>query len=316
MLRTYTALIGLFLLIPLFTSALTPASPVFARTLKIGDSGRDVFDLQVLLNQDADTRIAYTGPGSPGAESSYFGKLTAAAVIRFQEKHRTQVLYPAGLVRGTGVVGVLTRAKLNALSTLKGTESSSAPPVEVAAAQPPFLTNVSPETVKAGEEVVIFGKNFAATGNEVLLGGRRIDTSSSKDGASIVVAIPSGTAPAAYQIAVRTPRGTSEQLPVLVLAASQAEPAGPSISKISPTHGGNGTVVTITGSGFRATGNTVYAGYAEFTDVPSPDGKMLQVTINPGWRKGPISSFTVPLWIYIKNSGGYSKTTIFTFEAP
>jgi peptidoglycan hydrolase-like protein with peptidoglycan-binding domain len=73
----------------------------FTRTLRFGMSGSDVRCLQALLNV------------SP--QSGYFGSLTRAAVIKFQEDNAEEILAPLGLTRGTGVVGPSTRAKLNAM---------------------------------------------------------------------------------------------------------------------------------------------------------------------------------------------------------
>lgn len=90
----------------------------FTTNLSLGSKGSQVLALQKFLNRDSNTRIAAAGPGSPGNETSYFGVLTKAAVVRFQNKYAKEVLVPAGLGSGNGFVGAYTRAKLNALSVL------------------------------------------------------------------------------------------------------------------------------------------------------------------------------------------------------
>ena len=64
----------------------------------------DVAVLQRVLNRDYTTRVADTGPGSKGQESVYFGKMTRAAVMKFQAKY---------LIPTVGDVGPLTRSYLN-----------------------------------------------------------------------------------------------------------------------------------------------------------------------------------------------------------
>ena len=96
--------------------ASVPANYTFIRTLSAGMTGEDVLMLQRMLNADPATRVAVTGPGSVGNETTTFGPMTLDAVSRFQVKYRNEILTPNGLANPTGVVGPATRAKLNSLT--------------------------------------------------------------------------------------------------------------------------------------------------------------------------------------------------------
>ncbi len=97
----------LFLLLPF------KAEADFYRSLKLGDTGDDVVVLQQILNRDPETKVADSGPGSAGNETSYFGELTRQAVIKLQNKYQAEILTPVGLNVGTGYVGPSTLAQLS-----------------------------------------------------------------------------------------------------------------------------------------------------------------------------------------------------------
>lgn len=171
---------------------------IFLSNLSLGESSPAVLSLQKFLNSDSDTRLADTGPGSPGMETDYFGSLTKNAVIRFQEKYKNEVLAPAGLSYGTGYVGAMTIKKINALAlsgaassvvTNQNTTSSQSSPVpysqtnnsivpsgSVSVSKTPVVFSVSPEKVRRGDIVVVTGKNFTPTDNTVFLGDGPIKT--------------------------------------------------------------------------------------------------------------------------------------------
>lgn len=86
--------------------------------LKRGMTNPAVKVLQQLLNTDPDTRVAVSGAGSPGKETTLFGMLTETAVKKFQAKYGIATSgTPA--TTGYGRVGPKTRAKLNALLMAK-----------------------------------------------------------------------------------------------------------------------------------------------------------------------------------------------------
>lgn len=95
----------------------------WTRSLNMGATGSDVMKLQAFLNADAATAVAVSGAGSAGMETEYYGPATGAAVMKFQEMYRSDILAPLNLVNATTYFGPSTMAKANALCV-------SAPEVE------------------------------------------------------------------------------------------------------------------------------------------------------------------------------------------
>ncbi len=81
----------------------------------VGSVGPAVKELQQVLNITPDTRVALSGAGSPGNETDYFGAMTKTAVIKFQEKHRTEILVPLNLTAGSGYVGERSFMKVRSI---------------------------------------------------------------------------------------------------------------------------------------------------------------------------------------------------------
>ena len=106
----------------------------WTRDLKIGSTGDDVLVLQRYLNSDPATAVALFGAGSAGEETTRFGPLTKAAIVKFQDKYFNEILAPNNLTKGTGVVGPSTRATINSLCASVSASSQSQNPAQVAAA--------------------------------------------------------------------------------------------------------------------------------------------------------------------------------------
>jgi hypothetical protein len=91
----------------------------FAHNLQFLDREADVRQLQEFLNTHG-ARVTDAGGGAPGNETNFFGLLTYAALVRFQNAHPAQILAPLNLSKGTGFFGAVTRQYVNSLVGASG----------------------------------------------------------------------------------------------------------------------------------------------------------------------------------------------------
>lgn len=88
------------------------------RGLRLGIVGADVQGLQRFLNANGFV-VALSGAGSPGNETTYFGRATQAAVLKFQ---LAKSIVKSQDEPGAGTVGPKTRALINSMGV--GTSAS------------------------------------------------------------------------------------------------------------------------------------------------------------------------------------------------
>ncbi len=98
------------------SSSAVPASLLTSGNLTIGSKGAAVMDLQKFLNANG-YKVAASGAGSPGMETSTFGSLTQAALAKWQAA--------VGISPAAGYFGPITRAKLSSLGSTGSTGGST-----------------------------------------------------------------------------------------------------------------------------------------------------------------------------------------------
>lgn len=127
----------------------------FERNLQVGDSGKDVYVLQQILNSDKRTTIALDGVGAPGSESNYFGKGTREALKRFQALFIEYIGVADGKFnsRTLEVIQSLCEQRQNTIVAPE-TNTAQAEPVQVVPATPLLVSIIPLSTlVASGDEI-------------------------------------------------------------------------------------------------------------------------------------------------------------------
>lgn len=150
----------------------TSEAYTFTRTLSVGSTGQDVYELQKLLNGNSQTQIILEGVGSPGQETYYFGELTKQAVIKFQNLNAQTILLPLGLTQGTGFVGKGTIAFLNQnqqVTLIENiTEEPASPIIEPTQSIVPPTTN----TISTSTQQFVFMPPKPRAGDDLYIGSQ------------------------------------------------------------------------------------------------------------------------------------------------
>jgi ABC-type transport system substrate-binding protein len=111
----------------------------FKSYLKLGSQGNEVKELQKCL---ANPAVGGSDVYPEGEITGYFGEKTKAAVIKFQEKYRAEILTPNNLKEGTGEVKKSTQDKLNELCSAP-TEETIPLSLTLTTVDQPILTEVA-----------------------------------------------------------------------------------------------------------------------------------------------------------------------------
>jgi len=329
-------------------SSASVSCTAIARDLKTGMTGGDVRLLQQMLNRAVATRVAEAGPGSPGQETDLFGPRTKIAVSKFQELYKETVLFPAGLTKGTGYVGKLTRTQLAVMCSLAvsitPTPVSSPSPSPLSPPPPPILPKMSERLTPAGvglgggtsstvsetglttimypdnyavapgSIVRIYGAQFAPTGNIVHVGNAyTITTSAVGTLGTLDFTLPWDVPLGKQALWITNSKGTSNTSFLIITSPGVQAPV---IERVTPTSGKLGNTITLTGSGFASSGNEVRFGDMTLTGLSSPDGKTLVFTatstVFAGAANRGTTALQIPLHIYVLNTGGISNAQPFT----
>lgn len=156
----------------------------------------------------------------------------------------------------------------------------------------PYLTSLSVNTGGPGTVVTIWGSNFDTSYNTVYFGSVEVPGVSS-NGTSLTFTVPSQSSSGITQVKVGNSRGMSNALTFNFTSnyyypPYQQYPCGvypytncggpiwggtPTITYLSPSNGAVGATVTVYGSGFSHSGNTVRFGNGIIANVSSNDGR-------------------------------------------
>ncbi|MFA7310038.1 MAG: IPT/TIG domain-containing protein [Candidatus Paceibacterota bacterium] len=309
------------------------------RDLAVGSRGSDVTSLQrFLLNQN------YQGSGS-WMVTGYFGVATQAAVRNFQQSHGLAVSGAADASTRAAIANCGAPSNVNTNYNYNYNYNNnpylypSTPVNPVYPTYPPFnvhpgynavtLTALSASSAIAGSAVTITGTGFDYSNNTVYIGSMPISNIASFSGTSLTFTVPAYLS-GSQLVYVANTRGTSNSLALTVIPGSNTctypysgscgcsygyntncTNGMPTITYLSPTSGAVSSSVTVFGSGFSTSGNTVHFGQGIITNLGSADGRSVSFIV-PTQLTG-YGTATVGLGTYnvsVTNAAGYTSNTL------
>ncbi|MDO8600362.1 MAG: Ser-Thr-rich GPI-anchored membrane family protein [bacterium] len=272
-----------------------------ARSLKRGSSGEGVKQLQDFLKQFPDVY-------PQGFVTGNFGPLTDAAVKKLQKKFGLEIV---------GVVGPKTREKIGELIAAKNHKKH------------PKITDLSPTSGPIGTKIILTGAGFTLENNAIFVRGKTVlQGLLSDDGGGTISFTLTPNIPClpdqACPIKVINANGISNARPFKVtqlplppepqppseLIPPPPPPVAPQIISLSPSFGQVGILVTITGSGFTSTNNSINFGGLTSASIglASSDGKTLVFKVPGNTPCQPVN----PCDVSVTNANGVSNNVSFT----
>lgn len=119
----------------------------------------------------------------------------------------------------------------------------------------PTLTSLTPTSGPVGTMITLTGTNLTgATG--VTVGGVAATNVSVTNSTTVTAVVPSGLSTGSYDVKVTTPGGSATLTSAFQVTAAST----PTVTALSPTSGGPGTTVVITGTGFTGATAVTFGG--------------------------------------------------------
>ncbi|MBI4087869.1 IPT/TIG domain-containing protein [Candidatus Kaiserbacteria bacterium] len=313
--------------------------------LSYGSRSGDVSNLQTfLVGQN------FPGGGS-WMITGYFGNATLAAVRNFQQQQGLQMTGIADAATRAAITRVSCGSYASAYPYLSypynyNYNFNTYPNQNVYPYQTGTLalTSMSQNTGAPGTSVTLYGTGFDAVNNTVYFGTQAIPGISSVNGTALTFTVPTYTAYSynqTVQLYIANTRGSSNTLAFTVNAypsygcgyqgyqygyqygynynynsCNQYQPPynniqSPAITYISPTSGAVGSSVTVFGSGFSTSGNTVHFGTGIITNLQSPDGHSVSFIVPSqltGYGSQVVTLSTYQ--VFVTNSAGFTSNAV------
>lgn len=326
---------------PPYTPAVSTGCVTLSRDLTVGMRGSGVTSLQSFL-------VAQNYPGSGSwMVTGYFGAATAAAVRNFQSQR--------GLPQ-TGIADSATRAAIGNCLTGQGGVGNypyTTPfsynynynygynyPYNYPVTGAVHIDTLSVTSAVTGASVTISGSGFDYNNNTVFVGSTPVTGIASYSGNSLSFVVPQNVS-GLVMVYVANSRGSSNSLQLNVINFTggsgcvypyntgygncggcgmygiSCPTARLVITSLSPDSGAVGSQVTVYGSGFTTTGNTVRFGSGIITNIGSNDGRAISFTVPAnmtGYNNLPVGLGVYP--VSVSNASGYTSNTLpFTVTA-